>query len=301
VPAPDDGLPDERPRLNRRIYAELDRVLTARGLGGQALFLNWGYASGQAETDEARRAPPPNVPQRPQWRLVLEALGEIDPSGRDVLDVGCGRGGALVVLARLFRCRSLSGLDIGEANIAHCRRLPELAGARLLPGDACRLPHRDGSFDLVLNIESSCAYPDFPGFLRHVHRVLRPGGHFVFVDLVPEAAAPALQALLAATGFVTLRERDVTAAVLHARDGDAAAEAAAFAGIAAASPETAEFLDTYRAGPGTPLHGAMARGEVRYVIHRLQRGEGPIPEPGAAFPPMPDRGALLQALLHGGT
>ncbi|WP_149536559.1 class I SAM-dependent methyltransferase [Siccirubricoccus phaeus] len=285
---------EERLRRNARIYAELDRALAARGMAGQALFLNWGYAAAPEES-EAALEPPPHVPQRAQWRLVLEALGGLDPSGQEVLDVGCGRGGALVVLARLFRCRSLAGLDIGAANIAHCRALPELAGARFQQGDACRLPYGDGSFDLVLNIESSCAYPDFPGFLRHVHRVLRPGGHFVFVDLVPAAAREALHALLAARGFEMLRARDVTAAVLRARAAAAAAEDAVFAGIAAAAPETAGFLDTYRAGPETPLHRAMRQGAVRYVIHHLRRGEAAAEE---TLPAMPDRGALLQALLR---
>lgn len=288
--------PDHRLRINGQIYAELSRVLAARGMDQQALFLNWGYTSAAPEEDEALREPPPHVPQRAQWRLVLEALGDIDPSGLDVLDVGCGRGGALMALARLFRCRSLSGLDIAAANIAHCRRLPDLAQARLQQGDACRLPYRDGSFDLVLNIESSCAYPDVPGFLRHVHRVLRPGGLFVFVDLVPASVRPEMGALLRVSGFSPLRERDVTAAVLRARQDAATAEEAVFAGIAAGSPETAGFLDTYRAGPDTPLHRAMRQGAVRYVIHRLRRAEPPAE--GASLPAVPDRGALLQALLR---
>ncbi|MBR0649835.1 class I SAM-dependent methyltransferase [Roseomonas terrae] len=288
-------LPDDILRINGRIYGELDRVLVARGLGGQALFLNWGYAGSGAEPDEAACEPPQYVPQRAQWKLVLEALGDVDPSGLDVLDIGCGRGGALVALARLFDSRSLSGLDIGAANIAHCRRLPDLASARFQQGDACRLPYRDAAFDLVMNIESSCAYPDVTGFLRHVHRVLRPGGHFVFVDLVPAEARGGMRALLKGLGFSLLRERDVTAAVLRARADAASAEDAVFAGIAAASPETADFLDTYRAGPDTPMFRAMGHGAVQYMIYRLRRidaREGPPP-------PAPDRGAMLRALLEG--
>jgi SAM-dependent methyltransferase len=235
------------------------------------------------------------VPQRAQWKLVLEALGDVDPSGLDVLDIGCGRA------ARWSRWRGCSTAGLCPVSTSARRTsriaggLPDLASARFQQGDACRLPYRDAAFDLVMNIESSCAYPDVTGFLRHVHRVLRPGGHFVFVDLVPAEARGGMRALLKGLGFSLLRERDVTAAVLRARADAASAEDAVFAGIAAASPETADFLDTYRAGPDTPMFRAMGHGAVQYMIYRLRRidaREGPPP-------PAPDRGAMLRALLEG--
>jgi ubiquinone/menaquinone biosynthesis C-methylase UbiE len=50
-------------------------------------------------------------------------------------------------------------------------------------GDAQRLPFADASFDVVLNVEASHCYPDFPGFLDEVARVLKPGGRFGHADL----------------------------------------------------------------------------------------------------------------------
>ncbi len=281
---------EEALAANAAIYAELDRNLAARGLGSGALFLNWGY--GGAARD-ARREPPAHVAQRPQWRLVLEALGPVAPDGLDVLDIGCGRGGTMLLLARLFACRSLSGLDIAAANVARCRALPELAAARIQQGDACRLPYRDAAFDLVLNIESSCAYPDQAGFISHAHRVLRPDGIFVLADLVPETAAAAMREHLAAAGFEQESEHDITANVLAARAEGAAAELAVFGDAARESPRLAAFLEAYRAGPGSPLHRAMAGGRVRYLAHRLRRAA----RPGDAPPPMPDRAAMIAALL----
>lgn len=290
-----DALPAEAIlEINRRLYAGLDRLLSERGMAGQALFMNWGYLPATDEIGEAAFAPPPHHPQQPQWRLVLEALGPAVPEDADVLDVGCGRGGALVVLARQFSCRSLSGLDIGEANIAHCRRLPDLAAARLQRGDACRLPYAEASFDLVLNIESSCAYPDFAAFLRHVRRVLRPGGCFVLADLVPRGAEAVLREGLAAHGFTPLQERDLTAGVLRARQASAGSEEAVFARLADASPELGVFVDTYRAGPGTPMFQALREGQVSYRLYRLASSGG---APPADPPPLPDRGAMLRAML----
>ncbi|TDR95020.1 Gfo/Idh/MocA family oxidoreductase [Enterovirga rhinocerotis] len=294
-PPPDEApTPDAMLEINTRVYAELDRLLSARGMAGQALFMNWGYVPDVGEVGEAAFAPPPHHPQQPQWRLVLEVLGQAVPEDADVLDVGCGRGGALVVLARQFACGSLSGLDIGEANIAHCRRHPDLASARFQRGDACRLPYPDASFDVVVNIESSCAYPDFPAFLRHVRRVLRPDGCLVLADLVPAEAEPAMREGWAAHGFILRQERDLTAGVLRGRKAGAGAEDTVFDRLADATPELAAFLDTYRAGPGTPMYRALDEGRVSYRLYRLERSGSPIP---ADPPPLPDRGAMLRGLL----
>ena len=49
-------------------------------------------------------------------------------------------------------------------------------------GDADNLPFADQSFDAVINIEASHCYPRLSHFLADVARVLRPGGHFLYVD-----------------------------------------------------------------------------------------------------------------------
>jgi SAM-dependent methyltransferase len=54
-------------------------------------------------------------------------------------------------------------------------------------GDAEALPFDDGSFDAVINVESSHNYPDLAKFLSEVARVLRPGGHFSHVDVFTDA------------------------------------------------------------------------------------------------------------------
>lgn len=48
-----------------------------------------------------------------------------------------------------------------------------------LVGDACRLPLRDGSVDLVVSFEAIQHVPDSGQALDEMSRVLRPGGHLV--------------------------------------------------------------------------------------------------------------------------
>lgn len=100
-------------------------------------------------------------------------------AGASWLDVGCGRGGIVELLGgEVGLC---AGIDPDLASLReHRAGLVRLSAASLE-----RLPFAAGSFDLV-----SCSWviehlPDPPLALSEVARVLRPGGHFVF--LTPNA------------------------------------------------------------------------------------------------------------------
>ncbi len=47
-----------------------------------------------------------------------------------------------------------------------------------------KLPCARDSFDIVVNVESACHHPDRGQFLREVHRILKPGGRVVAMDLL---------------------------------------------------------------------------------------------------------------------
>lgn len=103
------------------------------------------------------------------------------PKGRRVLEVGCGRGFALIPLARLLGPSRLVGLDIEPDFLAEARARIEDAGvtAELVPGDARALPFPDASFDLVLDFGTCYHISRAEEALAEVARVLAPGGAFV--------------------------------------------------------------------------------------------------------------------------
>ena len=115
---------------------------------------------------------------------LLELL-ELD-DGLEVLDCGCGEGFYLLALQRL-RPLGLTGLD---ADAGRLQRAEEAHGirARLVAGDAQRLPFEDESFDRVLTSEVLEHLPDDAAALREIHRVLKPGG--VLAISVPNARYP---------------------------------------------------------------------------------------------------------------
>lgn len=116
---------------------------------------------------------------RPGWRPsgdLLETIvrGYVTHDSR-VLDLGCGRGG----VAELFwrDVRLAAGLDPDASSLADHRA----AGMPVVRGVAERLPFAADSFDLIVSIWVLEHLDDPLGAFIEVRRVLRPGGHFVFL------------------------------------------------------------------------------------------------------------------------
>jgi SAM-dependent methyltransferase len=125
---------------------------------------------------------------RPDWRSSgdqLEALvrGYVTPNSR-VLDLGCGRGGVVELFWRDVKLAA--GLDPDSPSLSE-HRAP---GMPILRGVGEHLPFAGESFDLVvcLWVLEHVRQPRI--VLREVARVLRPGGHFVF--LTPNLRNPLL-------------------------------------------------------------------------------------------------------------
>ena len=111
--------------------------------------------------------------------LVVKALGL--PEGARILEVGCGRGIALPVLAQLCRPERLVGLDIDEVLLSKAAQALAEAGAEaeLLQGDVRELPFPDGAFDVVIDFGTLFHIARAETAAAEISRVLAPGGLFV--------------------------------------------------------------------------------------------------------------------------
>jgi SAM-dependent methyltransferase len=121
------------------------------------------------------------APRRTTWheRVVAGRLGEL--RGKRVLDVACGLGQWLDLLHE--RGARVSGIDISERAIAHCRA--QFPDGDFRAGPAETLPFADASFDLVTCMGSLEHFVDKPGALREMARVAAPGAKLLI--LVPNA------------------------------------------------------------------------------------------------------------------
>jgi SAM-dependent methyltransferase len=182
--------------------------------------MNYGYAGAHRALGLDGHA------DRYGLQLYAAALGEADLSDKDVLEVGCGRGGGASFVFSRLAPRSMTGLDLAATAIERARASYARPGVEFVVGAADELPFPDASFDVLMSVESTHCYPDIPRFLAEAKRVLRPGGLFALADFRRiEATAQstngsnqdlaALRAQLNASGFRMLEEEDITSQVIR--------------------------------------------------------------------------------------
>lgn len=106
-------------------------------------------------------------------RVLLAVLDRVGLDADAILDVGCGAGTNLDLLAERFAGRRIHGVDIEIEPLRFCRSDRALPVSR---ADLARLPFCDGAFDLVCALDSIEHVPDDVAALRGLGRVCRPGG-----------------------------------------------------------------------------------------------------------------------------
>jgi arsenite methyltransferase len=105
-----------------------------------------------------------------------------------VVDIGCGAGMDLLLAARTVGPTGRAiGVDMTEAMVDRARagaRALGLAHVEVRIGDALDLPIESGSVDAVLSNGVLNLTPDKERAFAEVFRVLKPGGQFLYGDII---------------------------------------------------------------------------------------------------------------------
>jgi ubiquinone/menaquinone biosynthesis C-methylase UbiE len=124
------------------------------------------------------------------WRAIGEfgrddeAYALYDPSGKDVLDYGCGPGYLTKYLVD-GGAKTVTGIDVSDGEIEQARKRAEENGiadrSRFLVADAHATDFHDDSFDLIVGA-AILHHLDLRRALVEIRRILRPGGEAIFLE-----------------------------------------------------------------------------------------------------------------------
>jgi ubiquinone/menaquinone biosynthesis C-methylase UbiE len=117
----------------------------------------------------------------PFWRRWLDAVLP-HLRGPRVLEISFGTGYLLTRFAHRFRAY---GLDYNHRLAVLARDKLESRGmsANIHQGDAQALSYQDAAFDTIVNTMAFTVFPDGQRAMAEIHRVLKPGGVLVIVDV----------------------------------------------------------------------------------------------------------------------
>lgn len=184
----------ETPAFDAQAFTRRFNAVYARHAGSAAHRAIFREVYG---ADYPEEAAPLSYVTLPLLRRLATALNV--PSGARVIDLGCGRGGPGLWVAREIGA-SLVGLDLASVAVADAADLARAFGlaerACFEVGDLAALPFEAATFDGALSVDALWMVPDRAAALREAARVLRSGARFVFTSWDKDLAPPGTPALI---------------------------------------------------------------------------------------------------------
>lgn len=254
--------------VQRRVVRFEYRAINRRYESTGRNCVNYGWVP-LDDSRELPEIPPEQHADRLGLQLYWRVAAPGDIAGKDVLEVGCGRGAGTAFLATAMGARSVLGIDLTESSVKWCQQRWRQPNVTFRVGDAENIPLADGAVDAVVNLESAHNYPDITKFFAESFRVLRSGGVFLMADMCFGPLVDEIRQQISEAGFVLDEEEDISPNVVAALEADAALRSAwvnsNFPRLL--RPAALEFAGT----PGSGLFQALTTGDVRYMRFTARR------------------------------
>jgi len=150
-----------------------------KGIGMEGVIATW-YAKNTGTSMAEYRA------------LAERVAGGLRPGDR-VLEVAPGPGYLAIALAQLGSYR-VAGLDVSRTFVRMARENAARSRVEVdfQEGDAAAMPFAAEAFDFIVCRAAFKNFSDPVGALREMHRVLRPGGRALIIDMRNDASGKAI-------------------------------------------------------------------------------------------------------------
>jgi ubiquinone/menaquinone biosynthesis C-methylase UbiE len=159
----------------RMDIASMPRKKAYKGLAMEGMIATW-YARNTAN-------------DLPEFEAEARRIAEHLRPGSRVLEVAPGPGYLAIALARLGSYR-VAGIDISRSFVRIASENAATVGAEVefRHGDAAAIPYPAETFDFIVCRAAFKNFGDPIGALREMHRVLRPGGKTLIIDMRTDAS-----------------------------------------------------------------------------------------------------------------
>src|SRR6266481_9140280 len=152
------------PRLGRAMIRSWYQMLVVLDREREISFMNYGYADIDPSAKQLQRSDSGDK-NRFCIQLYHHVAAAVDLKGKEVVEVGSGRGGGASYIARYLKPNSMRGIDLSDKAVDFCNTHYSTAGLSFTQGDAENLPLQDATVDAVVNLESSHCYGSMEKFL----------------------------------------------------------------------------------------------------------------------------------------
>ena len=256
------------PEIKRSLWRMWYQYLTTNDEDADLLFMNYGFANLDSN---AKKLFLKGSDEKYRFciQLYRHVVSSVNLREKDVLEVGCGRGGGSSHIVKHLKPKSMTGIDFSEKAIDFCNRYYSIDGLSFSHGDAESLPFEENTFDVVVNVESSHCYGYMEHFLREVYRVIRPNGYFLFADFRSKDKIFSLREQLKNSGFELLKEEIITPNVLRALE---LGHESKLGLIQQKAPKVLHKpLESFIGIKGSKIYESLRMKEVEYLNYVLQK------------------------------
>jgi len=176
-----------------------------------ASFLNYGYQSNLKQNLKLSKKEKKDLYSIQLYHYVASGT---NLSGKNVLEIGCGKGGGANYLAKSQSPKKYVATDINKAEINFASKLfKQQNNLTFQVSDAQNLSFPNEKFDVIINVESAHHYDNLKKFFKEVLRVLRPKGKFLMASYWPQNTIKKVENKLNASGLKLISSKDITSHV----------------------------------------------------------------------------------------